>query len=652
MLKILHNAFSFEYSDIRVLTDVVMDEDGAQCYESVRPPTAGNIVKGMEWLTASSTGQSRLFFYFSGHGVQAKDHTGEEDDGLNECLVASDDYFISDDTIRAILVNRVPLGARLACMVDSCHSGNCADLTYYVRLRDIYDGGDSPSVRKYPTQIQGSTEVHNRPQQVTMPSKEYPALGQQPHTVASGYKAGNPKYPLQSQSQGTGAYAPQMQNGNYSQPGHVVPTPGAGYSARSANPLYPTQAPSGGYAGFYGNANQALSGTYPLQQQPYQTSQYGASLGQNPHHGQQPPPAYPPPPQPYNSGYCPAPPNDGHPSYGHPSYGSSYWPQPSPNPQHSTTPHTPGYSQPFGGEGQGLPAVPGSSTEIAADHPTQLPGDYQRGQRGEQQSHENPGDAFSPTTAATKTTALLEENAPDAQRPPGERKDEPVSTITAQKARDSPDQGAAPNTRYASSQFPTQTQSCAYPTRGASLDPGVGLLSTFDSLNLGSGMNAPDALNRGYSQGHGQPPPAVMMQPKSQYGFQTPVAGLHTGIGLRPHPLPTVQLNNGEISQFSTSVEGRPSYGGMVILLSSNDDGEQAAGLRSAGSAFTNGFFNVVRRSHPKDYSFRSLLVDIANEVHALGIQQKPIMCMNDMSALTMSFFDFCRCRPSPAPLQ
>jgi len=118
MLKILHNAFSFEYSDIRVLTDVVMDEDGAQCYESVRPPTAGNIVKGMEWLTASSTGQSRLFFYFSGHGVQAKDHTGEEDDGLNECLVASDDYFISDDTIRAILVNRVPLGARLACMVD------------------------------------------------------------------------------------------------------------------------------------------------------------------------------------------------------------------------------------------------------------------------------------------------------------------------------------------------------------------------------------------------------------------------------------------------------------------------------------------------------------------------------------------------------
>mmetsp|Transcript_19827 Transcript_19827/g.79045 ORF Transcript_19827/g.79045 Transcript_19827/m.79045 type:complete len:94 (-) Transcript_19827:261-542(-) len=36
MLKILHNAFSFEYSDIRVLTDVVMDEDGAQCYESVR----------------------------------------------------------------------------------------------------------------------------------------------------------------------------------------------------------------------------------------------------------------------------------------------------------------------------------------------------------------------------------------------------------------------------------------------------------------------------------------------------------------------------------------------------------------------------------------------------------------------------------------
>mmetsp|Transcript_17437 Transcript_17437/g.25029 ORF Transcript_17437/g.25029 Transcript_17437/m.25029 type:complete len:311 (+) Transcript_17437:519-1451(+) len=211
MIKILRNEFGYQYSDIRVLTDVSIDQASAQYYESVRAPTAGNIVKGMEWTTENATGHSTLFFYFSGHGIQVKDHTGEEDDGMNECLVASDDYFISDDTIRSVLVNRVPLRARLACMVDSCHSGNCADLTYYVKLRDVFEGGDSPSVRKYPTQIQGSTEVYKSRQSVTMPSKQYPALGQPLHNVASGYKGANPKYPLQSPSQGTGAYPPNAE---------------------------------------------------------------------------------------------------------------------------------------------------------------------------------------------------------------------------------------------------------------------------------------------------------------------------------------------------------------------------------------------------------------------------------------------------------
>mmetsp|Transcript_17436 Transcript_17436/g.25026 ORF Transcript_17436/g.25026 Transcript_17436/m.25026 type:complete len:341 (+) Transcript_17436:1315-2337(+) len=340
-----------------------------------------------------------------------------------------------------------------------------------------------------------------------------------------------------------------MQNGNYS---------------------LSTQAPSGGYGGYYGNGNHFPSPGYPLRQQYYQNSQYGDPWGRHAQYGQHSHPEYPPqpPPQPYNTEYYRAQPNARL-----PSYGSGRWQQPPPNSQHSMRAHSAGFSKPFGDEGQGRTTVTGSDTEATADQLNEPPGDHQPEQSGRQEresaqeSHENPGDAHSTPYTIKQTQAHLEEKGSEARKTPDGRKDEPVSTVNVQKAIEPSYQTPAHNTHHASSTFPAQTQSRTYPARDASLDPSLILEITFGSLNLGSRMKAPDELNRGYSLGHGQPPPAVtLMQQPNSHGFPAPATGEHSGFGLRPHSLPAVRLDSGEISQFSTSVEGRPSYGGMVIL--------------------------------------------------------------------------------------
>lgn len=64
----------------------------------------------------------RLWFSFSGHGTQVEDWDGDEFDGFDESLVASDLQLVIDDEIAAIL-SQLPPGARLTGLIDACHSG-------------------------------------------------------------------------------------------------------------------------------------------------------------------------------------------------------------------------------------------------------------------------------------------------------------------------------------------------------------------------------------------------------------------------------------------------------------------------------------------------------------------------------------------------
>jgi hypothetical protein len=73
------------------------------------------------------------WFHYSGHGILVYDRNGDEESGQDSCLAPLDYQrkgFINDDTLRSILVQKVPKGAKLYIVLDACHSGTGCDLRY------------------------------------------------------------------------------------------------------------------------------------------------------------------------------------------------------------------------------------------------------------------------------------------------------------------------------------------------------------------------------------------------------------------------------------------------------------------------------------------------------------------------------------------
>jgi hypothetical protein len=62
-------------------------------------------------------------FYYSGHGSQVTDASGDEADGWDEVLCPYDwPKYVSDDDFRVILAKAKP-GVTLDVIIDACHSG-------------------------------------------------------------------------------------------------------------------------------------------------------------------------------------------------------------------------------------------------------------------------------------------------------------------------------------------------------------------------------------------------------------------------------------------------------------------------------------------------------------------------------------------------
>lgn len=89
-------------------------------------------IKG--WLTDVATTGDTVVVYFSGHGVQADDASGDEKDKLDELLCVTDsdtsdvNTFLSDDDLNRWLT-AVAATTRLV-ILDSCHSGTGAKALY------------------------------------------------------------------------------------------------------------------------------------------------------------------------------------------------------------------------------------------------------------------------------------------------------------------------------------------------------------------------------------------------------------------------------------------------------------------------------------------------------------------------------------------
>jgi hypothetical protein len=111
MAKLLSGAYG--YQDVRILTD--------------GQATRANILAELECLTSGIGKHDRLVFHYSGHGTQVPDRSGDEEDGADEAICPVDityqgENLIIDDEL-ATFFNRVPSGARLTFISDSCHSG-------------------------------------------------------------------------------------------------------------------------------------------------------------------------------------------------------------------------------------------------------------------------------------------------------------------------------------------------------------------------------------------------------------------------------------------------------------------------------------------------------------------------------------------------
>lgn len=91
---------------------------------------AGILSAFQEWLIQGTQPGDDVFFYFSGHGFQQKDTDGDEEDGLDETLVAADAgpdgqggvaNMITDDEMDQLLAQLKD--RKVTLVIDSCHSG-------------------------------------------------------------------------------------------------------------------------------------------------------------------------------------------------------------------------------------------------------------------------------------------------------------------------------------------------------------------------------------------------------------------------------------------------------------------------------------------------------------------------------------------------
>ncbi|KAF5790492.1 putative metacaspase type I, plant [Helianthus annuus] len=91
----------------------------------------------MQWLVQGCQSGDSLVFYYSGHGSQQRDPTGDEVDGYDETLCPMDfktKGMIIDDEINATIVKPIPHGVKLHAIIDACHSGTMLDLSFLCRM--------------------------------------------------------------------------------------------------------------------------------------------------------------------------------------------------------------------------------------------------------------------------------------------------------------------------------------------------------------------------------------------------------------------------------------------------------------------------------------------------------------------------------------
>lgn len=96
-------------------------------------PTRANILASIDWLVRGLVPGQNVYFHYSGHGGKVRDTNGDEITGEDSCIIPYDRFrteCITDDELRAALVEKIPPGCKCFAVLDSCHSGSAMDLRY------------------------------------------------------------------------------------------------------------------------------------------------------------------------------------------------------------------------------------------------------------------------------------------------------------------------------------------------------------------------------------------------------------------------------------------------------------------------------------------------------------------------------------------
>lgn len=132
--------------------------------KSVYYPSKENIIRALKWVysnspvedfedptkdfSSKSADGTVVVFYYSGHGSQVYDNSGDEQDKYDETLCPVDengnfDDYITDDEVRSVVSEKLSSSNFSLFFTDCCHSGTILDLEY------VYSGGKFTRSGKY-----------------------------------------------------------------------------------------------------------------------------------------------------------------------------------------------------------------------------------------------------------------------------------------------------------------------------------------------------------------------------------------------------------------------------------------------------------------------------------------------------------------------
>ncbi|KAI2618416.1 caspase domain-containing protein [Hypoxylon sp. NC1633] len=130
--QFLTERYGYKREDMIILTD---DQQNP-----IMIPTKASILRALEWLVSGARPNDALFLHYSGHGGQARDTDGDEEDGFDEVIYPVDYKqagHIVDDQLHHVIVKPLQAGVRLTAIFDSCHSGSVLDLPYLYSTKGV-----------------------------------------------------------------------------------------------------------------------------------------------------------------------------------------------------------------------------------------------------------------------------------------------------------------------------------------------------------------------------------------------------------------------------------------------------------------------------------------------------------------------------------